>query len=424
MHFNSKFWLKFSLLNLLIVALIGLLMRYKIGFEFPFFDQKHLQHSHSHFAFSGWISHTLMVLMIVFLEKKKVLLQAQDDNREKNIENRFFKKYSSILSANLICAHGMLVFFIIQGYGLFSIIFSTSSIIVSCVFAYYFVKDLKLISNDDLSKNWFKTALFFNVISSFGTFALAYMMISKNIHQNEYLASIYYYLHFQYNGWFFFACMGLLFSFLQLKPSENSFFKRTFWLFFLSCIPAYFLSTLWWDLPIWIYLITVVAAFIQVYTWFRFLIIIIKTKREFLYNFPFFLRYILLFVAFALSIKFLLQLGSTIPVLSTLAFGFRPIVIAYLHLVLLAIISLFLLFYVYANHLIHFNRQIKIGVITFSIGVLLNEIILAIQGVASFSYTPIPYVNEMLFGAAIVLVIGTGITAFYSIKKVKNLPLL
>ena len=424
MHFNSKFWLKFSLLNLLIVALIGLLMRYKIGFEFPFFDQKHLQHSHSHFAFSGWISHTLMVLMIVFLEKKKVLLQAQDDNREKNIENRFFKKYSSILSANLICAYGMLVFFIIQGYGLFSIIFSTSSIIVSCVFAYYFVKDLKLISNDDLSKNWFKTALFFNVISSFGTFALAYMMISKNIHQNEYLASIYYYLHFQYNGWFFFACMGLLFSFLQLNPSENSFFKRTFWLFFLSCIPAYFLSTLWWDLPIWIYLITVVAAFIQVYAWFRFLIIIIKTKREFLYNFPFFLRYILLFVAFALSIKFLLQLGSTIPVLSTLAFGFRPIVIAYLHLVLLAIISLFLLFYVYANHLIHFNRQIKIGVITFSIGVLLNEIILAIQGVASFSYTPIPYVNEMLFGAAIVLVIGTGITAFYSIKKVKNLPLL
>ena len=415
MHFNSKFWLKFSLLNLLIVALIGLLMRYKIGFEFPFFDQKHLQHSHSHFAFSGWISHTLMVLMIVFLEKKKVLRQAQDDNRE---------KYNKIVIANLICAYGMLVFFIIQGYGLFSIIFSTSSIIVSCVFAYYFVKDLKLISNDDLSKNWFKTALFFNVISSFGTFALAYMMISKNIHQNEYLASIYYYLHFQYNGWFFFACMGLLFSFLQLKPSENSFFKRTFWLFFLSCIPAYFLSTLWWDLPIWIYLITVVAAFIQVYAWFRFLIIIIKTKREFLYNFPFFLRYILLFVAFALSIKFLLQLGSTIPVLSTLAFGFRPIVIAYLHLVLLAIISLFLLFYVYANHLIHFNRQIKIGVITFSIGVLLNEIILAIQGVASFSYTPIPYVNEMLFGAAIVLVIGTGITAFYSIKKVKNLPLL
>ena len=427
MLFNSNRWLKFSLLNLLIVALIGLLMRYKIGFEFPFLDQKHLQHSHSHSAFSGWITHTLMVLMIVFLEKRAkniVLRQAHDDRGEKKIEHRFFKKYNSLLTTNLICAYGMLVFFIIQGYGLFSIIFSTASIVVSCVFAYYFVKDLKLISDEVLTKNWFKAALFFNVISSLGTFALAYMMVTKNIHQNEYLASIYYYLHFQYNGWFFFSCMGLLFSFLNLKSSENLLFKKTFWLFFTSCIPAYFLSTLWLDLPIWIYLITVIAAFIQVYAWFRFLIIIVKTKREFLQNFSFFLRYILLFVGFALSVKFLLQLGSTIPVLSKLAFGFRPIVIAYLHLVLLAIISLFLLFYIYANHLIQFNNQIKRGVIIFSIGVLLNEIILAIQGIASFSYTPIPFVNELLLGAAIVLVLGIGITAFYSIRKVKNLPLL
>jgi hypothetical protein len=413
MLFNSKFWLKFSILNLLIVALIGLLMRYKIGFEFPFFDQKHLQHSHSHFAFSGWISHTLMVLMIVYLEK-----------RTKNIENRLTEKYNKILTANLICAYGMVVFFIIQGYGLISIIFSTSSIVVACIFAYYFIKDLKLIYDDDLSKNWFKAALFFNVISSLGTFALAYMMVTKNIHQNEYLASIYYYLHFQYNGWFFFACMGLLNSFLQIKSDDNAFLKRTFWLFFVACIPAYFLSTLWLDLPNWIYIPTVIAAFIQVYTWFRFLIIIVKTKREFLENFPFFLRYILLFVGLALSIKFMLQLGSTIPAISQLAFGFRPIVIAYLHLVLLAIISLFLLFYIYVNHLIHFNKPIKIGVIIFSIGVLLNEIILAVQGVASFSYTIIPFANEMLFGAAIILVSGIGITAFYSIKKVKNLPLL
>ena len=70
MYLNSKFWLKISLLNLLIVAILGLLMRYKIGFEFPFLDQKHLQHSHSHFAFSGWISHTLMVLMVYFIQTK------------------------------------------------------------------------------------------------------------------------------------------------------------------------------------------------------------------------------------------------------------------------------------------------------------------------------------------------------------------
>ena len=415
MQFNSKFWIKFSLINLFLVACLGLLMRYKIGFEFPFLDQKHLQHSHSHFAFTGWITHTLIVLMILFLEKKI----------QKTGTTTFdFHKYNKIIIANLISAYGMLIFFIIEGYGLFSIIFSTLSIVVSCVFAYFYFKDLKQISSDCLSINWFKGALFFNIFSSLGTFALAYMMVSKNIRQEEYLASIYYYLHFQYNGWFFFACMGLLFHFLNLKKSENPFFETSFKLFFIACIPAYFLSTLWWNLPNWLYVLTILAAFLQTFTWFKLLYILIKTKLEILENHPYFLRYILLFVGFALSIKFLLQLGSTIPAISQLAFGFRPIVIAYLHLVLLAIISLFLLFYIYANHIFHINKSIKFGVILFSIGVLLNEIILAVQGIASFSYTVIPFANEMLFGAAIVLVSGIGITAYYSIKKVKNHPVL
>jgi len=248
---------------------------------------------------------------------------------------------------------------------------------------------------------------------------LAYMMVTKNIHQEEYLASIYYYLHFQYNGWFFFTCMGLLYSFLNLTKAENPFYNTTFKLFFYSCLPAYFLSTLWADLPGWLYVLTVLAAMAQVVAWYKFLLIIVKTKRDYLTNFPYFMRYILLFVALAVSIKVLLQLGSTIPSVSKLAFGFRPIVIAYLHLVLLAIISLFLLFYIYANHLIHSSPKIKLGVIIFSVGVLLNEIILAVQGIASFSYTLIPYANELLFGAAIVLVSGIGITAFYSIKKEK-----
>ena len=244
----------------------------------------------------------------------------------------------------------MLIFFIIEGYGMFSIFFSTASIVVACVFGYQYCKDLKLVDNEYLSVNWFKAAIGFNILSSLGTFVLAYMMATKNIHQDEYLASIYYYLHFQYNGWFFFACMGLFFDFLNLKKSENAFYSNSFKLFFASCFPAYFLSTLWLDLPLWIYILTVIAALIQVFTWFKLLFILIRNKLDIVENYPFFLRYILLFIGFALSVKFLLQLGSTIPTVSQLAFGFRPVVIAYLHLVLLAIISLFLLFYIYTEN--------------------------------------------------------------------------
>ncbi|TRX38880.1 hypothetical protein FNW52_02215 [Flavobacterium sp. ZT3R18] len=401
MH-HLKFWLKISLLNLCIVAFLGVLMRYKIGFEFPYFEQKNLQHSHYNFAFSGWISHTLITLMVHYLQTKIASFNG--------------KTYKAILIANLICSYGLLISFIIPKSDLFSIIFSTLSIFVSYVFCYQYIKDLKQLDNDYLAKKWFKAALLFNVLSSFGSFYLAYMMISKNIIQDVYLSSVYFYLHFQYNGWFFFACMGLFYGFLNLRKSDHPFFETFFTLFTVACIPAYFLSTLWLDLPLWLYIITTLAAFIQLIIWFKFLSVLTKTREGFLENYP--LRYILVFVGLALSIKLALQLGSTLPTVSQLAFGFRPIVIAYLHLVLLAVISLFLLFYIYTSHLILITKKIKFGLILFSTGVLLNEIILAIQGIASFSYTPIPYANELLFITALILFLGIGITTYYSLKKV------
>jgi hypothetical protein len=408
MVLNIKFWLKISLINLCIVAVLGVLMRYKIGFEFPYLDQKHLQHSHSHFAFTGWLGHTLMVMMVYFIQKKITDFQGN--------------KYKKIIVANLICSYGMLISFIIEGYGLVSIALSTASIVVSYIFAYRFIKDLKLLDDDLLAKSWFKAALFFNVISSFGTFYLAYMMATKNVVQDWYLSSIYYYLHFQYNGWFFFACMGLAFGFFNLRKSEHPFYETSFKMFAIACFPAFFLSILWLDLPLWIYVITVISAIIQIFAWFKLLPILLKTRKNSFENYSPLLRYIILFVSFALSIKLLLQLGSTIPIVSQLAFGFRPIVIAYLHLILLGIISLFILFYIYANHLILISKNIKYGVFLFTVGVLLNEIVLAVQGIAAFSYTIIPYVNEILFGVAILLFIGIGITALYSIKKAKNNP--
>ncbi len=408
MKLKVKFWLKLSLLNLCIVALLGVLMRYKIGFEFLYFEQINLQHSHSHFAFSGWISHTLMTLMVFYLQTKIV-----DFNGGK------YRKY---IIANLICSYGMLFFFIIEGYGFISILFSTASLVVSYVFGYQFIKDLKLLDNDLCSKNWFKAAIFFNIISSIGTYYLGYIMATKSILQDLYLSSVYYYLHFQYNGWFFFASMGLFLGFLNIKKSDHPFFATAFKLFTIACFPVYFLSLLWLDLPMWLYLITVIGALVQVITWFKLLLVVLKTHKNILMNLAPLLKTILVFISFALSIKLVLQLGSTVPYISQLAFGFRPIVIAYLHLVLLAIISLFIIFYSIANHLFVSTKKMKIGIILFLIGVILNETALAIQGVASFSYTSIPNINYILFAIAIVLFLGIGITTYYSLKKGKNYP--
>jgi len=397
-------WIKVALFNLLIVASIGLVLRYKIAYSLPFIDQKHWLHGHSHFAFAGWICQAIMVLLVAYLA-------AQNGET-------VYKRYRWLLYANLFTAYGMLVAFPIEGYGLYSIIFSTLSIFVSYFFAVYYWKDLNKLPIKNISHHWFKAAVFFNAFSSLGAFALAVMMVAKIVHQNWYLAAEYFYLHFQYNGWFFFACMGLLTAKLSAHASPVI-LKRIFLLFFMAVIPAYFLSALWMNIPVWVYVLVIVAALAQVLAWVYTIGLIRKKATLLKQTMSPIAGWLLAFSGAALSIKLLLQLGSTIPSLSDLAFGFRPIVIGYLHLVLLGVISLFLLGYMLAGNFIIINRQTKTGAVIFTAGIIINEIFLMTQAVAALYYNNIPFINQCLLLAAFIMFSGLLLLAFGQ-KKIKN----
>lgn len=391
MDFSSKLWVRILLFNLAIVAAMGVLMRYKIGFEFPFFDQQNIQHAHSHFAFTGWVAQALFVLIISLGHTQ--LTPAQ------------LKRYNLYLWANLICSYGMFISFFLGGYGPFSITFSTLSIALVILFSWQFFHNSAQFSKYGQAVVWIRGALIFAVLSSVGTAFLAYMMISKNLHQNWYLASVYFYLHFQYNGWFFFGCVAL---FIGQANNQGLFIKMgslAFHLLFWSCIPAYFLSILWAHIPIWVYILVVIASVAQLVGW------LLLLKNAFTYvksllNIPWICRFLLYFISIAGTIKFLMQCVSTIPAVSHLAYGFRPIIIAYLHLVLLALISIMLILYMYSLNLIKNTRWCAYAIFCFALGVLFNEIMLAIQGVASIGYIIVPYTNEILLIISLFMLIS------------------
>ncbi len=391
-------WLKISLVNLLIVATLGVILRYKILYALPFVNQKHLLHGHSHFAFAGWITQALMTLMVIYLAQQT--------------SSNVYKKFSWLLWANLLTAYGMLIAFPIEGYGTYSIIISTLSIVVSYAFAVVYWRALNKLTHRSTVHAWFKAAVLFNAFSSIGAFALAIMMVNKVIHQNWYLAAEYFYLHFQYNGWFFFGCMGLLAALISRFKISIQAHKNIFRLFAFAAVPAYFLSTLWMPMPLWVYLLVLLSAFAQVIA-FVWLVIIIKDKwSELSRHLSTTAKCILGLSAAALAIKLLLQLGSTIPSLSDLAFGFRPIVIGYLHLVLLGVISLFLLGYIFSEMQFKLTKLTTTGIAIFAGAVILNEIVLMVQGVAAIGYVTIPFVNNMLLGTALLLFTGALLMSF------------
>lgn len=397
-------WIKICLFNLLLVAGIGVILRYKIAYPLPFIDQKHLLHGHSHFAFAGWITQVLMVLLVAYLVKLQGIV--------------IYKKYRWLLYANLLTAAGMLISFPMEGYGSWSIMFSTLSVFVSYAFAIVYRGDLNRLATRHICHRWFKAAVFFNAFSSIGAFTLAFLMYARISQQHWFLAAEYFYLHFQYNGWFFFACMGLLTEKLFIH-APHKMLNRIFLLFAAAVVPAYFLSTLWMKIPLLLYILVILSAFAQLAGWI-FTARILKDKcSSLVHSMPAIARWLLLFSAIALSIKLLLQTGSTIPSLSNLAFGFRPIVIGYLHLVLLGVITLFLVGYILAGNLFSINKNVGMGAALFAGGITINEIFLMTQGVAALSYTWVPYINELLLGAALVMFAGV-LLLWVSLKEKNN----
>ena len=169
------------------------------------------------------------------------------------------------------------------------------------------------------------------------------------------------------------------------------------------------MSALWLPIPAWVYIFVVLAATAELLGWILILKTIISNKPGLFKNLSGQTKWLFILPAIALSIKLLLQLGSTIPSLSKLAFGFRPVVIGYLHLMFLGVISLFIIGFCKMNQFIITTRAGNTGIIIFVSGIILNEILLMIQGLSYMNYISVPYINELLLGAAICMLCGVSL---------------
>lgn len=389
-----------SMLSFVLVAILGSLMRYKIGYSLPWLEQKLVQHGHSHFAFGGWVSQTLWLFILSTIYGE--------------ISSEKQKQTKGFLWVHLGLSYGMLIGFLAQGYGPIAIVFSSIYLLWNAFLVVHFWRLLSKFGQRTIN-DWFRWSMLFQLLSAIGTLMLIFTMVQKNAAavQHLYLASVYWYLHFTYNGWFFFACMGLFSYSLKSVWNLSAVPRKVFVAFVVSCIPAYGLSILWLQLPILGYILVVLAALAQVLGFYWLVENGVKIRVIERVGSKSLSAWFLRFLSIALAIKFSLQLGSVIPTLSQLAFGFRPIVIAYLHLILLSIISVFLLAFAYWNGWFGTSKSIKMGLIVTLSLILVNQLFLAFQGATSLSYTLVPGINLAL------LVIAIGLTLVLTFLLVK-----
>lgn len=376
----NKAWRYIILLNLILVALVGVLMRYKIIAPLPGIEHHNLMHGHSHFAFGAWVSLSLFYLIIEQFRLKISHI------------NRWFTWYYVALILSFIS-------FLFFGYNTLSLlsighIFIPLSIIVFSIF-----KSAGPVAQ--LPKIALRAGLIYLIVSQLGLLFLSYRMANPFGGQTTYLSALYFYLHFSYNGWFFFGILSLALGYIK----TNKQLVNAVLILALAATPAYSLSLLWLKIDYWYRLIAGAAAFSQLLAFAYIIKSIWKQMAEKVTLRITQLLWILALVA--VSIKFLLQACSVFPIFETIAFAHRAIIIGYIHLVLLGFVTLFLIGNFMLNGYWEITaRTTRIGLILVIAGIILNECILFLQGLFALTRSGFTGTNSYLFWIALTILVG------------------
>ncbi len=363
----KAYWYKVNYGYLLVVALLGLTMRSVfVGFHIPL-SYGHMLHTHSHIAFLGWIYGTLFLLIDHHFLKPH--------RRPDTIPLQFYISQALMML--------MLAAFLIQGYGLYSILFSSLFQLMNYWFVFSVLAALKKHPHGDaLSVRFLKTALWMLFLSTFGPWAVGAVKAMGFGDTHWYQLSIYYYLHFQYNGWILTAVAALFFAYVEkhygYSTDEDG---RQFYRWFAGAIiPGYFLSLLGMFPSPAVYLPAGLSALMQLVALCYLFRLVRRHKLGRLTYKQKPVQLLAFMVTAAFVLKVILQLFSLIPALAEMGFNNRNVVIAFLHLIMLGIITPYLMAHLTKLNKMQWQGSLSmIGLMSYFIGFVLTEFLLGTQ---------------------------------------------
>ncbi|GAB5555372.1 MAG: hypothetical protein Sapg2KO_49630 [Saprospiraceae bacterium] len=375
---------------------MGALLRYAFVDEISWIKYRNLLHGHSHVAMLGWLYLGLIALLIhQFLPKEQINVQA----------------YSRLFWLTQLSVAGMLISFPIQGYGAFSITFSTLHILCSYVFLFWFWRDLGKTSF--FSHLLVKAALVFMALSTLGVWMMGPIMAMNLRGSSLYYMAVQFYLHFQFNGWFLFAALALLF---QNVESQSIFYSKRLanWfvtLLILATILTYALAIAWSQPELYVFIVNGVGVFVQLLALVCFLGLVWKARNRFLVGYTKEQRLLIKIAFLSFAAKVIVQSSVVLPFVAKAAYTIRNYVIGFIHLILLGTISSFILAIAFKNKQLDNEKMLsRVGVYLLLSGFILSEFILFLQGTMFWGAKGfLPAYYELLFGVSLLMPLGIGI---------------
>jgi len=360
---KSKFLYLYAFTLFILSAFYGLLMRWNFAFPTKFIPYQNLLQSHSHVAFLGW-GYLIVIGAILFYFVSDAAKQ--------------HKVYKATLGILLVTIPLMLISFPLGGYKVFSIVLLAVFGLTSYVLSFRILKDLQ---GNNTSAKLIRYGIYYYLLSSLATWFLAYVIVNQG-KTDLYYNTVYFYLHFLYNGFFVFALFGLLFKIFETQQMIISEKLQKSFFFFLNiaCIPAYTLSVLWSTDFLLFNIVGFVASVLQFVSLVFLFKILQQAFSQISWNFT--SKWLLKFAVISYSIKIISQILSAFPYIVEKSLALKPFfIIGYLHLFTLGFLSVLLFLILDQLGKINLQNKIsKVGILLFLSGVFITEALLFLQG--------------------------------------------
>lgn len=402
---NSLF-IRISSFYLLVTAAIGLLLRWAFISEVSWLHYRFWVHGHSHAGILGWVFISLVVLINLFFISK-------DDISRNSMKYCLYGIALTVL--------GMVVAFPLQGYGPFSIVFSTLHGLISyyCLFLIY-----KSIKSNGIPETYLKIAIGFYVLSTFSLWAIPVIMFLGMQGEAIYYWAIQFYLHFQFNGWIIFGCLSLFFKWAELNDINlNMKYERAFrYLLSISCFGTYSLAIAWSNPEKIIFYINSLSVLIQFGALIAFFVMIYDSRKSLYDKSEYWFRILLGIALMSFILKIGIQTVIVIPEFAQISFTIRNFVIGFIHLILLGLGTFFMLAMIrYWGLIRKYSFLLNSAFMLLIAGFLGTELILFIQGIFfwfELGFLPAYYI--ILFSASLVLFFGV-LLLFVEMIRIRRL---
>ncbi|GAA0879837.1 hypothetical protein GCM10009119_28060 [Algoriphagus jejuensis] len=315
-----RMWVNCALGFFFIAALIGLTMRAFPLWDIPYFDYRNLLHTHSHIALLGWGFLMLSGGIVFSLASSSAEL----------------RRFTWLFVAAVISILGMLFSFPFQGYGGYSIAFSSLHVLVSYGFIYQIHAMLRK-ENSTPGIRLIRLAIWSQLVSTFGLWALGPVNIQLGKMHEFSLMCVQWFLHFQLNGWMVFGVLGLIF--IQFEKSGHSFrwAKYQEMLLLASLILTYALAVTWAAPSPLAFQVNSLAVILQFVAYFFLMKAMFEGLRK--VSMVPMAKLLLQLAAVSLLLKASFQLLLVLPSVAVISYTIRMYVIGFLHLVLLGVMS-------------------------------------------------------------------------------------